>query len=114
MRLSHDERVQIQTALTDAKAGTDAHVAAVIVPATDHYTLYPLLWGAMAAFLTGAALAFLLLIAWPAYQYALDELPITTSALEITDAWRASALPQRFRRGPRTFPKFRTTRFRTS
>jgi tripartite ATP-independent transporter DctM subunit len=45
------------------------------------------------AFATSAALAFLLLIASPAYQYALDELPITTSALEITDAWRAAALP---------------------
>ena len=44
-------------------------------------------------FATGAALAFLLLIAWPAYQYAQDELPITTSALQITDAWRAAALP---------------------
>jgi tripartite ATP-independent transporter DctM subunit len=52
--------------------------------------------GTLDAFATGAALAFLLLIAWPAYQYALDELPITTSALEITDAWRASALPVGF------------------
>jgi tripartite ATP-independent transporter DctM subunit len=40
-----------------------------------------------------ASLAFLLLIAWPAYQYAREQLPITTSALEITDAWRAAALP---------------------
>jgi tripartite ATP-independent transporter DctM subunit len=45
------------------------------------------------AFATSAALAFLLLIAWPAYRYAVEELPITTSALEITDAWRAAALP---------------------
>jgi putative membrane protein len=59
MRLSHDDRAQIQSALTEAKAHTDAHLAAVIVPATDHYTLYPLLWGAMAAFLCGAALALL-------------------------------------------------------
>ncbi len=44
-------------------------------------------------FATGAALAFLVLIAWPAYEYALDELPITTPALQITDAWRAAALP---------------------
>jgi tripartite ATP-independent transporter DctM subunit len=44
-------------------------------------------------FASTASLAFLLLIAWPAYQYALEELPITTSALEITDAWRAAALP---------------------
>ena len=45
------------------------------------------------SFAVGAALAFLLLIVWPAYQYARDELPITTSALEISDAWRAAALP---------------------
>jgi tripartite ATP-independent transporter DctM subunit len=42
---------------------------------------------------TGASLAFLLLIVWPAFQYASDELPITTSALQITDGWRAAALP---------------------
>jgi len=42
---------------------------------------------------TGASLAFLLLMVWPAFQYASDELPITTSALQITDAWRAAALP---------------------
>ena len=28
-------------------------------------------------FATGAALAFLVLIAWPAYDYALEEVPIT-------------------------------------
>jgi tripartite ATP-independent transporter DctM subunit len=45
------------------------------------------------SFATGASLAFLLLLVWPAFQYASDELPITTSALQITDAWRAAALP---------------------
>ncbi|HEY2529359.1 MAG TPA: TRAP transporter large permease subunit [Xanthobacteraceae bacterium] len=45
------------------------------------------------SFATSAALAFLLLVAWPACQYALEEIPITTPALEITDAWRAAALP---------------------
>jgi tripartite ATP-independent transporter DctM subunit len=44
-------------------------------------------------FATGASLAFLLLIAWPAYEYAHEEIFITTPALEITNAWRASALP---------------------
>ena len=42
---------------------------------------------------TVAALAFLLLVAWPAYQFASDEVPITTSALQISDVWRAAALP---------------------
>lgn len=45
------------------------------------------------SFATGASLAFLLLIAWPAYEFARDELAITTPALQITDAWRAAALP---------------------
>lgn len=45
------------------------------------------------AFATCAALAFLLLIVWPATEYAQDETFITTPALEITNAWRAAALP---------------------
>ena len=42
---------------------------------------------------TAAPLAFLLLMVWPAYQFASDEIPITTSALQISDVWRAAALP---------------------
>ena len=42
---------------------------------------------------TAAALAFLLLIAWPAYEYAYEESYITTPALQITNVWRAAALP---------------------
>jgi tripartite ATP-independent transporter DctM subunit len=45
------------------------------------------------AFATCAALAFLLLIARPAYSFAAEQLAITTPALEIKDAWRAAALP---------------------
>ncbi len=44
-------------------------------------------------FATGAALAFLLLIAWPAYEYALEQVPILTPALQFTDAARTAALP---------------------
>jgi tripartite ATP-independent transporter DctM subunit len=40
-----------------------------------------------------AALAFLLLIAWPAYEYAYEESYITTPALAISNSWRAAALP---------------------
>ena len=40
-----------------------------------------------------AALAFLLLIAHPAYEYASEEAAIVTPAMEISNAWRASALP---------------------
>ena len=44
-------------------------------------------------FATSAALAFLLLIAWPAYEYAYEESFITTPALQISNVWRAAALP---------------------
>ena len=40
-----------------------------------------------------AALAFLLLVAWPAYEYAYEESFITTPALQIPNIWRAAALP---------------------
>src|SRR5271156_5884922 len=42
---------------------------------------------------TCAALAVLLLIAWPAYEYAYEESFITTPALQIPNTWRAAALP---------------------
>jgi tripartite ATP-independent transporter DctM subunit len=45
------------------------------------------------AFATGAALAFLLLIVRPAYKYASEQIPITMPALQISDVWRAAALP---------------------
>jgi tripartite ATP-independent transporter DctM subunit len=44
-------------------------------------------------FATCAALAFLLLIAWPAAEYAYEESFITTPALQIANIWRAAALP---------------------
>jgi TRAP-type C4-dicarboxylate transport system permease small subunit len=40
-----------------------------------------------------APLAFLVLILRPAYNYASEQAIITTSAMEISDAWRAAALP---------------------
>ena len=40
-----------------------------------------------------AALAFLVLILQPALEYATEEVIVTTPALEISNAWRASALP---------------------
>lgn len=40
-----------------------------------------------------AALAFLALVLWPAYQYADEERYIITPALEVSNAWRASAIP---------------------
>lgn len=40
-----------------------------------------------------AALAFLLIVVEPAYEFAVEETFITTPALEIPNAWRAAALP---------------------
>ena len=42
---------------------------------------------------TWAALAFLLMIVWPSYEYAYEESFITTPALQIPNSWRAAALP---------------------
>jgi tripartite ATP-independent transporter DctM subunit len=41
----------------------------------------------------GAALAFLLFMIEPAYEFASDEIDVTTPALELSNAWRAAALP---------------------
>jgi tripartite ATP-independent transporter DctM subunit len=41
----------------------------------------------------GAALAFLLFMIEPAYEFASEEIDITTPALELSNAWRAAALP---------------------
>jgi tripartite ATP-independent transporter DctM subunit len=40
-----------------------------------------------------ACLAFLAMVAWPSWEYAVDEAAITTPALGISNAWRAAALP---------------------
>ncbi|MEJ8848581.1 TRAP transporter large permease subunit [Variovorax rhizosphaerae] len=42
---------------------------------------------------TCASLAFLAMVAWPAWEYASEERFITTPALEVSNAWRAGALP---------------------
>lgn len=42
---------------------------------------------------TAACLAFLAMVAWPAYEYAVEEVAISTPALDISSAWRAAAQP---------------------
>ncbi len=42
---------------------------------------------------TASALAFLLMVAWPSWDYAYEESFITTPALQISNSWRAAALP---------------------
>jgi tripartite ATP-independent transporter DctM subunit len=38
-------------------------------------------------------LAFLALVLWPAFDYAHEEVPVVSPAMEISNAWRASAIP---------------------
>src|SRR5580698_9256988 len=45
---------------------------------------------------TFAGLAFLVMILPSAYDFAADEIAVTTPAMEISDAWRAAALPVGF------------------
>ena len=40
-----------------------------------------------------APLAFLVLVLQPAYEFASDEVFVTTPALDISNLWRAAALP---------------------
>src|SRR5215467_7962607 len=53
----------------------------------------PRLWAYLDVVATCAALAFLILIIHPGYEYAYEESFITTPALQISNSWRAAALP---------------------
>src|SRR3954470_700648 len=45
------------------------------------------------AFAVALAVAFLLLILHPSFEYAIDEAAIVTPAMEIPNIWRATAIP---------------------
>ncbi len=51
---------------------------------------------ALEAVATVSALTFLLLILPSAYEFAADEVAVTTPAMQVSDAWRAAALPVGF------------------
>ena len=57
-QLSGDEKERIHAAVIAAEARAQVHVAVSIVPASDRYALYPLIWGAVAALMAGGVLAF--------------------------------------------------------
>ncbi len=59
MRLSPEERQRIHGAVTAAEERCNAHIAVAIVPASDRYALYPLVWGALAALASGGIAAVL-------------------------------------------------------
>lgn len=53
----------------------------------------PRTWAFLDLIATISALAFLLMIVWPSYEYAYEESYITTPALQIANSFRAAALP---------------------
>jgi putative membrane protein len=60
MRLTDEEKKRIHAAIAAAEARTQVHIATAIVPASDHYALYPVIWGALAALIGGGIVA----LAW--------------------------------------------------
>jgi putative membrane protein len=47
--LTQEERRRIDSAIAELEQRTAAHLAVVVVPASDRYSLYPLVWGQLAA-----------------------------------------------------------------
>lgn len=63
MRLDETDRHRVQAAIQSAEAKSGVHIAIAIVPASDRYALYPLLWAAFAAF----GVAGIVAVAWPVF-----------------------------------------------
>jgi putative membrane protein len=61
--LTADEKARIHATVADAESRTHVHVAVSVVPASDRYLLYPLVWGAIVALMAGGVLA----IGWPRF-----------------------------------------------
>jgi len=61
---SPEERQKIAAAVADAQARTHARFSLVVVPASERYHLYPVVWGACIAFVAFAALALAYPV-WP-------------------------------------------------
>jgi putative membrane protein len=57
-KLSHEDSAKIHAALRAAQARTDARLALMIVPVSDRYALYPLVFAGALALAVGGALAF--------------------------------------------------------
>lgn len=66
-RLSAQDQDRIRAAVADAEARSQARFALVVVPASDRYALFPLVYGALLALLAGAVLA----IFWPTLGFRL-------------------------------------------
>jgi putative membrane protein len=60
-RLSHEDNARIHAAVQDVERRANADFAVQVVRVSDRYVLFPLLWAAVLALLTGAVLA----LVWP-------------------------------------------------
>ena len=60
MKLTHEERKRLQDACGAAEARTNARLAVVTVPVSDHYHLYPFVYGGITAISVLAVLTLLL------------------------------------------------------
>lgn len=61
LRLTSEQHARIADALKAAESGTAAELAVVVVPASDRYALYPMLWAAFGALIATAIAALI----WP-------------------------------------------------
>jgi putative membrane protein len=57
MKFTDEQRAQLKTALEAAERQTSARIAVATVPVSDHYKLYPLVYGGIAALLALAVVA---------------------------------------------------------
>ena len=57
--LSDEERRRVERAIAEVEQSTSAHLAVVVVPASDRYSLFPMVWGQLGALLiVGIVAAF--------------------------------------------------------
>ncbi|HEX4158478.1 MAG TPA: hypothetical protein VHY79_08375 [Rhizomicrobium sp.] len=61
MKLSAEDKSRIHAAIGAAEARCHVHLAVSVVPASDRYALFPLVWGAVIALFVGGAMA----LGWP-------------------------------------------------
>jgi putative membrane protein len=98
MRLTDEEKKRIHAAVVAAEARTQVHIATAIVPASDRYALYPLVWGALATLTAGGGLGLF----WPQLPlregFAIEAALFVTLSL-VLDWWplRVRLVPQRIR-----------------
>jgi putative membrane protein len=60
--ISNDETARIHASIEAAEARAQAYIAFVSVPESDHYALYPIVWGALVALIAAGVIALF----WPA------------------------------------------------